>query len=245
MKRVLGNSWPVWHYPFTAALSTLRQDHNFHPLNQRRINLEDIQIRRASRPSQWLMHPPHPLVFLFLKIPNKCFKTLHCASRSFSDLLSIWWTFLQMISSNKSSLRYFARSSRKAFHIFTQPDTQWSILDWIVKLNVYHEAIPAAHIWKHSSRKGCLGPGAESEISCKSFGLEEKWRPRQTERNKKVGSSKYKCFVWRNPNHGVGQIRANKKYRRVSSRVSASFCAAAQFNNLVIENIFQRFQLAF
>ena len=44
---------------------------------------------------------------------------------------------------------------------------------------------------------------------------------------------------------GVGQIRANKKYRRVSSRVSASFSAAAQFNNLVIEHIFQRFQLAF
>ena len=44
---------------------------------------------------------------------------------------------------------------------------------------------------------------------------------------------------------GVGQIRANKKYRRVSSRVSASFSAAAQFNNFVIEHIFQRFQLAF
>ena len=41
-----------------------------------------------------------------------------------------------MMSSNKSSLRYFARSSRKAFHIFTQPDTQWSILGWIGKLNV-------------------------------------------------------------------------------------------------------------
>ena len=33
---------------YTAALSTLRQDHNFHPLNQRRINLQDIQIRRGS-----------------------------------------------------------------------------------------------------------------------------------------------------------------------------------------------------
>ena len=43
---------------------------------------------------------------------------------------------LYLISSNKSSLRYFARSSRKAFHIFTQPDTQWSILGWIGKLNV-------------------------------------------------------------------------------------------------------------
>ena len=48
MNRVLSNIWPVWHYPFTAALSTLRQDHNFHPLNQRRINLQDIQIRRGS-----------------------------------------------------------------------------------------------------------------------------------------------------------------------------------------------------
>ena len=44
---------------------------------------------------------------------------------------------------------------------------------------------------------------------------------------------------------GLGKYGANKKYRRVSSRVSASFSAAAQFNNLVIENIFQRFQLAF
>ena len=44
---------------------------------------------------------------------------------------------------------------------------------------------------------------------------------------------------------GLDKYGANKKYRRVSSRVSASFSAAAQFNNLVIENIFQRFQLAF
>ena len=33
---------------YAAGLSTLRQDHNFHPLNQRRINLQDIQIRRGS-----------------------------------------------------------------------------------------------------------------------------------------------------------------------------------------------------
>ena len=36
---------------YAAALSTLRQDHNFHPLNQRRINLQDIQIRRGSAAS--------------------------------------------------------------------------------------------------------------------------------------------------------------------------------------------------
>ena len=44
---------------------------------------------------------------------------------------------------------------------------------------------------------------------------------------------------------GLDKYGANKKYRRVSCPVSASFCAAEQLNNFVIENIFQRPQLAF
>ena len=44
---------------------------------------------------------------------------------------------------------------------------------------------------------------------------------------------------------GLDKYGANKKYRRVSCPVSASFCAAEQFNNFVMENIFQRPQLAF